>query len=95
MKHLSLLYTAAVFASALSAQNGPSAVGDFTMERVITLASASAPNQPSFPAPVLAALQAGQIELHQALSLEEGRTPIQSSEKHVSAGHRWRPGRSA
>ncbi len=68
MKHLSLLYTAAVFASALSAQNGPSAVGDFTMERVITLASASAPNQPSFPAPVLAALQAGQIELHQVFT---------------------------
>ena len=68
MKQLVLLCTISVFASVLAAQSGPAAVGDFTIERVLTLASANAPNPPSFPAPVLAALQAGQIELHQVFT---------------------------
>src|ERR1700693_3867987 len=46
-------------------QNGRNAPGDFTIERVLTLSSVSAPTPPSFPAPVLAALQKGALELHQ------------------------------
>jgi len=71
VNRLLLLGAAGVLASALNAQSGLTAAGDFTAERVVTLASASAPNPPSFPADVLAALQAGRFS--------EATAPLRSS----------------
>jgi hypothetical protein len=49
----------------LQAQTAPTTPGDFMIERVLTLAAAFAPTAPNFPAPVLAGLQNGVIEIHQ------------------------------
>ena len=50
---------------ALRAQNTEHGVGDFMVERVLTLTSVVAPTPPSFPDAVLAGLQNGVIEIHQ------------------------------
>ncbi len=71
MKQLALTgATLAAFAlsiplSAQMPQAGGNGVGDFTIERVLTLNSIVSPNPPSFPAPVLAGIQSGTLEIHQ------------------------------
>src|ERR1039457_5204918 len=51
--------------SSLHAQNSGSGVGDFTVERVLTLSSIISPFAPSFPDAVLAGIQNGTLEIHQ------------------------------
>jgi hypothetical protein len=63
MKLLRFLNTAALLAAFGAA--GQAQVGDFTIERVLTLKSISSPTAPSFPATVLAALESGALEVHQ------------------------------
>lgn len=71
MKSIVLLNVAAVVlrsGGALYAQTAGSTVGDFTIERVLTIPSIISPTAPNFPPPVLAGLQAGAIEVHQVFA---------------------------
>ena len=78
-----LLFTvaAAILGSgcALHAQTAGSTVGDFTIERVLTLASIIAPTAPNFPPPVLAGLQAGAIEIHQVFAYNSAKGTVEQT----------------
>ena len=82
MKPIVLLNAAAVVlvsGFALHAQTAGSAVGDFTIERVLSLASISAPTAPSFPPPVLVGLQAGAIEVHQVFAYSSAKGTVEQT----------------
>ena len=64
---------------ALHAQTAGSTVGDFTIERVLTLASIIAPTAPNFPPPVLAGLQAGAIEIHQVFAYNSAKGTVEQT----------------
>jgi hypothetical protein len=64
---------------ALFAQTAGPAVGDFTIERVLTLASIVAPTAPNFPPPVLAGLQAGAIEIHQVFAYNSAKGTVEQT----------------
>jgi hypothetical protein len=63
---------------ALHAQTVAS-TGDFTIERVLTLASIVAPTAPNFPPPVLAGLQAGAIEIHQVFAYSSAKGTVEQT----------------
>jgi hypothetical protein len=63
MKLLRFFNTAALLAAFSAA--GQAQVGDFTIERVLTLKSINSPIAPAFPPPVLTALESGALEVHQ------------------------------
>lgn len=64
---------------ALHAQTAGSAVGDFTIERVLTIASIVSPTAPNFPPPVLAGLQAGAIEIHQVFAYSSAKGIVEQT----------------
>ena len=83
---LAALVAISPFGRAQVNQNGGSAPGDFTMERVLTLSSASAPTPPNFPPPVLAALQSGALELHQIFVYNSAQRTLEQSALVVPGG---------
>ena len=83
MKQLTLTSaTLAAFAIGipLSAQMpgpGMNGVGDFFIERVLTLNSIVSPNAPTFPAPVLAGIQSGALEIHQQFTYNSAQRTLE------------------
>ncbi len=60
-------------------QNSDNAIGDFTLERVLTLSSVTSPTPPTFPPPVLAGLQNGTIEVHQTFVYNSAQRTIEET----------------
>ena len=81
MKPIVLLnvVAAVIGVHALNAQTAGNAVGDFTIERVLTIASITAPTAPNFPPPVLAGLQAGAIEVHQIFAYSSAKGIVEQT----------------
>jgi hypothetical protein len=63
--------------SSLHAQVSPNGVGDFTVERVLTLSSIISPFAPTFPDGVLAGLQSGAIEIHQRFTYNSAQRTME------------------
>jgi hypothetical protein len=67
------------YAQAQTGSTGSNTVGDFTMERVLTLAGLATPTAPNIPAPLLAALQSGALEIHQVFAYSSAQRTLEST----------------
>jgi hypothetical protein len=76
---LAVLVAISPFGRAQVNQKGGNAPGDFTIERVLTISSVSAPTAPNFPPPVLAAFQKGTIEIHQIFVYNSAQRTLEQS----------------
>jgi hypothetical protein len=68
--------------SSAQAQTGSAAgntVGDFTLERVLTLAGIIAPAVPNIPAPVLAGIQSGALDVHQVFAYNSAQRTLEQT----------------
>lgn len=74
------------FSSGIQAQTGANTVGDFTMERVLTLASVTSPTAPTLPPAVLAGLQSGALEIHQVFVYNSGQRTLEQTAFVVPGG---------
>src|SRR5450755_376800 len=61
----------------LHAQSSGNGVGDFTLERILTLSSIISPLQPSFPDAVLAGIQNGTLEIHQLFTYNSAQRTME------------------
>jgi hypothetical protein len=66
-------------AQAQTASTAGNTVGDFTIERVLTLAGIIAPVVPNIPAPLLAGLQSGALEIHQVFAYNSAQRTLEQT----------------
>jgi hypothetical protein len=60
-------------------QNGDNAIGNFTIERVLTPSGVTAPTAPALPPPVLAGFLNGSLEIHQVFAYNSAQRTLEQT----------------